>query len=419
MPAEFEIDPIPQGAVLLHVGMPKTGTSALQHASARSRAAFLENGVRYPGHQQNHSRASFAVARRRRGWGSGPGKAAVQPLTSWTDLLTEVHAETERRVLVSHEYFAEHSKSVCERVVRELDRDVHVVFTLRNQAALLSSTWQQYLKDGVTLTYEEWLREVLQNPDKTRFRSFHRRTALFDLVAKWSAIVGPEKVNVVVLDKDRPEILFDSFESLLALPSGLLSNVKLGGKQANRSMSAAEAEYVRRMNFELRGNDDVAWTEFRSFYRLGAIARLLESRSPGPDEPRILPPRWAAETVSQRAAEEAERIAGLGVQIIGPLDQLSAPTRVVEDDIVVPTQMPIEAASEATLGLFWRALKDLQKSRALERPTAPPEADSSLRTRMRTGVALTDGITTRQLILALTGRAARRVRSTLPRRKKR
>lgn len=416
MPAEPAIDPIPQGAVLLHVGMPKTGTSALQHASARSRKALLENGVRYPGHQQNHSRASFAVARRRRGWGSGPGKAPVQPISFWHDLVDEVHAETERRVLVSHEYFAEHPVSVCERVVQDLGRDVHVVFTMRNQASLLSSTWQQYLKDGVTLTYEEWLRAVLEDPDRTQFRTFHRRTALADLVEKWSQIVGPEKVSVVVLDKERPEILFDSFESLLELPSGLLASVKLGGKQANRSMSAAEAEYVRRMNFELRGNEQVTWTEFRSFYRLGAIARLLESRTPGPDEPRIVPPRWAAERVSERAAQEAERIAALGVRVIGSLDQLSAPTAVAEDAAPVPSVMPIEAASEATLGLFWRALGDLNRSRALERPTVPPAKGSSLRAKMRTGVALTEGLTSGQLFHALLGRGALRARAVLGRR---
>lgn len=418
MPAEPAIEPIPQGAVLLHVGMPKTGTSALQHASARSRKALLENGVRYPGHQQNHSRASFAVARRRRGWGSGPGKAPVQPISFWHDLLAEVRAETERRVLVSHEYFAEHPVPVCQRVVRDLDRDVHVVFTMRNQASLLSSTWQQYLKDGVTLTYEEWLRAVLDDPDRTRFRTFHRRTALAHLVEKWSQIVGPEKVSVVVLDKARPEILFDSFESLLDLPAGLLSSVKLGGKQANRSMSAAEAEYVRRMNFELRGNEDVSWTEFRSFYRLGAIARLLESRTPGPDEPRIVPPRWAAERVSERAAQEAERIAALGVQVIGSLDQLSASTTMTPEADPAPSLMPIEAASEATLGMFWRALGDLNRSRALERPTAPAETDSSLRTKLRTGVAVTEGLPTSQLFHALAGRGAQRVRGVLRRRPK-
>lgn len=417
MPAEPAIEPIPQGAVLLHVGMPKTGTSALQHASARSRKELLANGVRYPGHQQNHSRASFAVARRRRGWGSGPGKAPVQPISSWHDLVNEVQAERERRVLVSHEYFAEHPVPVCERVVNDLGRDVHVVFTMRNQAALLSSTWQQYLKDGVTLTYEEWLRAVLDDPDRTRFRTFHRRTALAHLVEKWSQIVGPEKVNVVVLDKDRPEILFDSFESLLELPAGLLANVKLGGKQANRSMSAAEAEYVRRMNFELRGNEDVTWTEFRSFYRLGAIARLLESRSPGPDEPRIVPPRWAAERVSERAAQEAERIAALGVRVIGSLDQLSAPTTVSEEGTPPPTLMPIEAASEATLGMFWRALGDLNRSRALERPTAPPTTDSSLRSRMRTSVAVTSDLSSSELALSLLGRGALRARRVLRRSK--
>lgn len=420
MSAEPAIESIPQGAVLLHVGMPKTGTSALQHAAARSRKAFLANGALYPGRHHNHSWASFAVARRRRGWASGPGKAPVPPISHWTDLVAEVQAAPDRRVLVSHEYLAEHPVPVCERVVNDLDRDVHVVFTLRNQAALLSSTWQQYLKNGMTLTYEEWLRTVLVDPDVETYRSFHKRTALADLVEKWAGVVGSDKVSVVVLDKDQPEILFDSFEGLLDLPHGLLAGVELGGKQSNRSMSAAEAEYVRQMNFDLRGREEVDWTNFRSLYRLGAVARMLENRSPAPDEARIVPPRWAAELVSERAAEHAGRIAGLGVRVIGSLDQLSGMTRVAEGDVPLPASVPIEAATEASLGLFWRALREIEEARTVEElalAVSTPEG-GSLGAQVRTGLARTQGIRTKDLALAVVGRIVGRARRIFRRKRR-
>jgi len=61
---------IPENSVLLHVGLPKTGTTALQNAAANQRAALLEHGVRYPGDRHNHSNASFSVAGGHEGGGA-------------------------------------------------------------------------------------------------------------------------------------------------------------------------------------------------------------------------------------------------------------------------------------------------------------------------------------------------------------
>lgn len=414
--------PIPEGAVLLHVGLPKTGTTALQNAAARRRRALLEHGVLYPGTHHNHSWASFAVARRRRGWGSGPNKAAVPPISHWEDLVAEVRAAETRRVLVSHEYFAEHSATVCERVVRDLDRDVHVVFTMRNQSSLLSSTWQEYLKNGITLDFPQWLEAVLgSDEDPEQFRAFAKRTALSDSVAKWARIVGPERVTVAVLDKDNPSLLTETFESLLDVPRGLLGDVELSGARANRSMTAPEAELVRSMNADLRGHEDVSWDLFRGLYRLGAITSMLSEREPAPDEPRILPPRWAAEAAAARARGHVEAIAGLGVTVVGRLDDLAAVGPSIPEPEPTPDAVPVQAAREATLGTFWSAAKRIgaleEQIAALSAAARPPvpATDGTVRSHVRAGLVATEGIASRALVLALLGRVAVRTKRLLRR----
>ena len=58
------IAPIGQGEVLLHVGLHKTGTTALQVALSDARPVLPEHGVKYPGKGLYHHRAILAGADR-------------------------------------------------------------------------------------------------------------------------------------------------------------------------------------------------------------------------------------------------------------------------------------------------------------------------------------------------------------------
>jgi hypothetical protein len=54
-----QIEPLPEGAVLVHVGFHKTGTTALQSAFASTRPELLAAGVLYPGELRSHHRAAL------------------------------------------------------------------------------------------------------------------------------------------------------------------------------------------------------------------------------------------------------------------------------------------------------------------------------------------------------------------------
>jgi hypothetical protein len=55
------IQPLPEGGVLLHIGPPKTGTSALQGACHACRDEMRAQRVRYAGRTQQSGRAAYAV----------------------------------------------------------------------------------------------------------------------------------------------------------------------------------------------------------------------------------------------------------------------------------------------------------------------------------------------------------------------
>lgn len=65
------------------------------------------------------------------------------------------------------------------------------------------------------------------------------------LVERWAAVVGPERLTVIVPDESDPDMLLRSFEGLLALPHGVL---RRRNWQENRSLSWDEVELVRRCN---------------------------------------------------------------------------------------------------------------------------------------------------------------------------
>ena len=66
-------------------------------------------------------------------------------------------------------------------------------------------------------------------------------------MARWAAVTGPENLTVIVVDEADRLMLLRVFESMLALPEGFLTPEE---NAANRSLTAAEAELVRRLSEE-------------------------------------------------------------------------------------------------------------------------------------------------------------------------
>ena len=91
----------------------------------------------------------------------------------------------------------------------------------------------------------------------------------------------------------------DAFADLLAVPHEILRTPELSGE--NRSMSWPEVEYLRRLNRSVRAHLD--WRQYELYVRGGAVARMLTGRRPGPNEPRVVLPTWAAERAADARAQ--------------------------------------------------------------------------------------------------------------------
>jgi hypothetical protein len=339
---------LPANARLLHIGLPKTGTTALQNAAAERRPELLRQGVRYPGRSPNHRVAVSGLMGRRWGW-SGP-ESSTPSIKPWRQLLAEIEADPGRRCWIGHEFVSESDDATAARFGAELGPSLQVVITLRSFGSLLTSSWQQFLKTGTSHPFEHWLRRVLADPpDQKVTPTFHRRNDQAGLVRRWAGVAGPDQVIVIVVDKERPDALPTAFEDLLGLSRGTLAVDRSDGLIANRSMSAIESELLRRLNVVVK-QGDLGWRQYERLIRNGAAARLLAARTPGPDEPPVRLPEWAREVALERGAAYRDAIAASGVRVIGDLDQLAtAPPSGEPGDLEA---IPIDAAVQGLLGVI-------------------------------------------------------------------
>lgn len=335
---------VPAGTRLVHIGPPKTGTTAVQSAFHSGRTEIARQGVHYAGPTHQPSSAVRAVIGR-----PNPMTGKTPSMWLWRTLMREIRSASEARVVVSSEFLSDAPPDIVRRIVGDLDRErVHVVVTLRPLASLLPSQWQQYVQTGLRVPYESWLKVVLgPSPGKLTPGFWHRHRH-DRLIARWADVVGPERITAVVLDERDRSMVLRTFEELTGLrPGTLVADATL----ANRSMTLPEIELVRAFNVLARaeGVERAVRTRVMTY---GATSSI-QARTPGPDEPGVSTPVWATARAVEVAREIVDGIANAGVRVVGELEGLTAtaadpgpgssPARVV---------VPPDLAAAAAMGVL-------------------------------------------------------------------
>ncbi len=223
----------------LHIGLPKTGTTYLQHALWANKDALRDAGTLLPGrHRRRHLLASLDVredpklARR-------PGDVAAP----WQDLVDECR-DWSGDVVISHEFFGAASSDQVARVAATLDGfEVHVVVTARSMTDLGLSRWQEWVKSGGKLGVDQYPQKQGYDPvDEWGWGSFD----LASVLERWSAVVPPAQVHVLPVDpRGTPTDLWHRFAELLGLDG---ASFPVPDLPANRSLGIVEVELLRRVN---------------------------------------------------------------------------------------------------------------------------------------------------------------------------
>ncbi|TXS40290.1 hypothetical protein EAO75_35495 [Streptomyces sp. uw30] len=337
------ITPLPTGTRLLHIGPHKTGTTSIQGALFAAKDDMARHGVEWPAATRHPMEAVLAACARAEMLGDTPPTER-----HWERLLERVRATGRRTSVLSSEFFADApDDDTIGRIVGQLGGDrVHVLVTLRPLARIMPSQWQQYVQNGLRMSYQDWLEHMLRKPPYEKPNpSFWRRHRHDRLVERWARVVGAERVTVVVVDDRDREGLMRTFEALLGLPEGLL---RLVPDAANRSLTLAETEMLRNLNREFRANE-LPEELYSQLVRNGAVMHMKNTCAPGPGDVKIGTPQWAVEAAAEIGAEMAERIGVMSVRVLGDMRLLSAVPKPATRTEAQPRIAP-EAAAQALYG---------------------------------------------------------------------
>lgn len=227
--------------VILHAGLPKTGTTYLQRCFVANRAWLADRGVGYPHygqeHQHGHHNLSFLlrdVPTQNRPSDGLDAEQAVRRALNEGD-----HSS----VLLSSEGFSALDAAGVATLQRALEGcDVRIVIYLRRRSQLCRSAWQERVKHGSPAGLLEFLAEQLLSSGSRILRFEQLLTAIL-------GAFGRAAMRVIVYDHVVEDGL-DLFEHFLTttleleVDEGLLGR----GRMSNKAIGPAGLEVVRAIN---------------------------------------------------------------------------------------------------------------------------------------------------------------------------
>ncbi|MDQ2623691.1 MAG: hypothetical protein M3Y20_00885 [Actinomycetota bacterium] len=330
------IEPLPDGTRLVHVGPPKTATTSIQASFHASRKELKKHSVRYAGKSRHSRSAATAVAME---------KLSVEftrkALDQWEDLAREMRESDARITVLSSEGLSYADEVRGAAITEAVGGNAQVVITMRSPARMVPSVWQQRVRRGSAQTLDGWVRQVFDRDADGALTDAHywKRFGLEELIATWSAVVGSENVTVVIVDPRDHAMAYHAFEQLLGVPRGTLTQVKA---MANESFPFAELETIRTFNeaFYAAGGTRKIW--LRTIRKRGfGEFKYGEEKLPGA---KVEVPRWVAEAGNEVARGWIPLLEQHPGRVIGdPANLLEDPARYAED-VPVPATVPISSA---------------------------------------------------------------------------
>ncbi len=330
--------------VYLHVGFHKTGTTAIQESLFSSSQSLENLSLNYVtgGGKAGH-KAAWALSGRTWGWKKRGGSKT--PISEWKKALRKIKL-SKKSSLLSSEFFSELTNKQLARLSKDLrGLDVQIIFTLRPLSKILPSSYQQHLKYGLKASYGEWLVDIFAEPGKSKLTpSFWKRHNHVKVIERWIKVFGNSNIHLIIVDEDKPDQLYRSFEEILNIPSQTLTAVKSVG--SNRSLSYAEISLLLAINRAFPA--ERSWADYELFIRNSAIGHLTDEVKLTAEDERLFTPEWAIERVTELVNVNVTGIKAAGIKIYGDLQNL------LDTDIPVGenkeiSQIPLATATSALL----------------------------------------------------------------------
>lgn len=357
LPGRSTVEAGPAGPVFVHIGAPKTGTTYLQDLMWQRRHALADAGVRFARRRYgDHYQASLDL----RDVKSRPAESA--------GMWERVAAATRNWAgpsVISHELFAAANSDQVARALDSLGPErVHLIYTARDLWGLLAAEWQESTKHGRSLSFEQYLHDVLDlGHDGVVGRWFWSVHDSVGVLARWGRDLPAERVHLITVPPAGadPGLLWARFAGVIGVdPAVAAGQSGDDGVRPNASLGSAEVTFLRLVNAQLGGRDGALTpTEHATHVKSLLAQQVLAGRS---GSKRYAPPPDRFPLVHGLAEEQASRLQAAGYDVIGDLADL-VPTPPSEDsrsqtppDETPPDEL-VEVGLDAVAGLVRRAVQ--------------------------------------------------------------
>lgn len=342
---------LPDGSRILHIGMPKTGTTALQAALHEARPRLAARGVRMMGRGRHEMRTALAAA------GTLPPFWPDRREERWQQLAESFRTSQARCTLWSSETLSQARPERIELLAERLGPDTHVVLTLRPLAPLLASQWQETLRRRGTESLVTWLDRQFDavsadgtvNVRRTRRMPDLHRFSLHRVVEEWGSVFGEERLTFVVPAPGQRSYHLRAFERLVGVPDGTLVDQEL----TNASTPYPEAELLRAFNvaYTEAGGDHPTW-----MLTAGTGGKLALRDLTGLPPHPIRTPRWAADRADEYTRRWIAAVEASDATVVGDLQDLYSHPAEHPEDVTPPDQVSVTSAGRIAEALFRSAL---------------------------------------------------------------
>lgn len=264
----------PEQRVVLHVGLPKSGTTYLQGLLAPNRDRLRAAGILYPFLRPG---AQFHGAVEIRGSHDKFGLSAADVAGTWAALCARAR-DFQGTTIISHEVLAGASPEQVRAALEPLaGLDVHVVVTARDLGRQAVAHWQEEVKLGATYSFADFERTQLRadtGPGDARPHFWHAQD-FADCLHRWSA----GRTHLVPLPQPGadPAELWRRFAAAAGIDADVIDPAGQG--PANPSLGVAEIALLRAVNAGLDGRLERA--EYLRVVKRGYAEGVLAPR-PGP-----------------------------------------------------------------------------------------------------------------------------------------
>jgi hypothetical protein len=256
--------PPKQRRIVVHPGLPKTGTSSIQQAFHHNRTALRARGILYPGPESSHTKAIIALFRAQFGDNArfrkmSAGEQRTYASTVRAALEADMSGPDWHTLVLSGEGIshlnAEEWQALCAWLAPHASR-IEVIFGLRSPLDLVRSSIQQNLKSGRTLE------ELYAKP-----QALNLRLRLEAILAALPALA------ISLWDFDAavqsPEGLVRNFARSIGLDAEVIGILGSGETFANPGLSQPAVERLAARNRGLETRKPVSKAELTALAAIG------------------------------------------------------------------------------------------------------------------------------------------------------